>query len=140
MRYLACASRAQPASPRFQREPRSISERWDEVPQFLEASRSYAREAALLALPVHLDRPEGRAALATGNRKRGLELLEQACAGYADRGAAWERARTELEIAEALADAGLEADAHARVGAAIPDIERVGALIEIARSRRVIGQ
>jgi hypothetical protein len=118
----------------------ALSQRWDEVPQFLEASRLYAHEAALLALPVHLVRLEGRAALATGNRKSGLELLDLACAGYADRGAAWERARTELEIAEALADAGLEADARARIGAAILDIERVGALNEIARSRRLIGQ
>ena len=113
----------------------AITARWNEVPEFLTDSRTYAAEADLLALPVHLDRLEGRAALAAGDLERGLELLAAARDGFADLGAVWERARTELDLAEALAGAGREGDGRTFLEAATPDIERVGALIEIDRER-----
>src|SRR5207247_548303 len=42
-------------------------EQWDEVPEFLQHAREFAARGGLRALPVHLDRLEGRAALAAGD-------------------------------------------------------------------------
>ena len=113
----------------------ALSERWGEVPDFIDGGRAYATEAGLLALPVHLDRLEARAAIASGQLERGLEGLDVAREGFARLGAAWERARTELDLAEALASAGRTDDARAAMDASKADIERIGALIEAARLR-----
>jgi len=76
------------------------------VPAFLEDSRAYAAEAELLALPVHLDRLDGRTSIAAGRLEPGLDALERARGGYARLGAVWERGRTELDLAEAFASGG----------------------------------
>jgi class 3 adenylate cyclase len=115
----------------------TLSERWTEVPAFLESSRTYAAEAELLALPVHLDRLDGRAAIATGRPDAGLEALGRARDGFARLGAAWERARTELDLAEAFASEGRDGNARAALEAAATDIERVGAVIETQRLRSI---
>ena len=113
----------------------AVTERWDEAPGFLEGSRAYAAEAGLLALPVHLDRLEGRWAIASGRREDGLETLEHAREGFARLGAAWERGRTELDVAEVLAGGGRRDGARSMLDAAAPDLERAGALMEIGRLR-----
>jgi hypothetical protein len=113
----------------------ALSHRWADVPAFVESSRSYAIEAGLLALPVHLDRLEGRSAIASGELERGLEALGDAREGFARVGAAWERARTDLDLADALSAFGRVEEARARVDAAAPDLERAGALIELERLR-----
>jgi tetratricopeptide (TPR) repeat protein len=113
----------------------ALSGSWDEVPAFLDASRTYAAEAELLALPVHLDRLEGRTAFATGRPDLGLEALERARVGFARLGATWDRGRTELDLAEAFASIGRTDEARAVTEAATADIERVGALIETERLR-----
>jgi class 3 adenylate cyclase len=113
----------------------ALTERWDEVSAFLDESRAYAAEAELLALPVHLDRLEGRVAISSGELERGLEALGGARDGFARLGAAWERARTELDLAGALVSAGRTDDAREALEAAAADIERAGALIEIDRMR-----
>jgi len=92
-------------------------------------------EAGLLALPVHLDRLEGRSAIASGQLERGLEALGEAREGFARVGAAWERARTDLDLADALSASGRVEEARAKVDAAAPDLERAGALIELDRLR-----
>ena len=113
----------------------AVTQRWGEVPSFLKETRDYADEARLVALPVHLDRLEGRAAVAGGDARSGLRMLETARAGFERVGATWERARTELDMAEAsLADGRLE-QARALADAAAPDLERVGALLELDRLR-----
>ncbi len=112
-----------------------LTGRWDEVSAFLTDTRRYAAVAELLALPVHLDRLEGRAAVAAGDMQEGLASLERARAGLAELGAAWERARTELDIADALAGLGREGDARAQLEAAAPDLERAGAMLELERLR-----
>jgi class 3 adenylate cyclase len=111
----------------------SLTARWDEVPDFLEESRAYAQAAGLQALPAHLDRLEGRSAVATGESDRGLELLERAREGFDGLGAAWERARTELDIADALVEVDRPEEANSTAEAAAPDLERAGALIELDR-------
>ena len=117
-----------------------MTERWDEAPAFLDASRAYAARGKLLALPVHLDRLEGRAALAAGDLDAGVKLLTAARDGFEGLGAAWERARTELDLAEALLSRAGREEARTELGAAAPDIERVGARIEIERSRDLRGR
>jgi len=113
----------------------ALTERWDEAPDFLEGSRAYAADAGLLALPVHLDRLEGRAAIASGRSEDGLQTLERARDGFAGLGAAWERGRTELDLADALASAGRGDEGRMRLDAAKPDLERAGALAELDRLR-----
>jgi hypothetical protein len=115
----------------------TLSERWSEVPAFLEDSRAYAAEAELLALPVHLDRLDGRTSIAAGRLEPGLEALERARQAYARLGAAWERARTELDLAEAFASAGRTDEARAAIEASAADLERVGSLIETERLRSI---
>jgi hypothetical protein len=113
----------------------ALTERWDEASDFLEGSRAYAADAGLLALPVHLDRLEGRSAMASGRSEDGLQTLERARDGFAGLGAAWERGRTELDLADALASAGRKDEARLRLDAAKPDLERTGALAELDRLR-----
>ena len=113
----------------------ALTERWEDVPPFLKKSRTYAAEAVLRALPVHLDRLAGRATLAAGDVDAGLQLLETTRAGFDGLGAAWERARTELDIAEALAGAARADDARPMAESARPDLERAGALLERERLR-----
>jgi class 3 adenylate cyclase len=114
--------------------------RWGEAPAFLERSRAFADRGELRALPVHLDRLEGRAALAGGDVDSGLTLLEGARRGFAELGAAWERARTELDIADALVATGRPDEARSMLEAASPDLERAGALIELERLRELRGR
>ena len=113
---------------------------WDEVPAFLERSREFASAGELRALPAHLDRLEGRAALASGDVDKGLAMLRQARGGFAGLSAAWERARTELDIAEALAGSGRTDEASSMLSAASIDLERVGALLELDRLRELQGR
>jgi len=113
----------------------ALTERWDEVPDFLEGSHAYAAEAGLLALPLHLNRLEGRSAIASGRSQDGLETLVRARDGFARLGAAWERGRTELDLSDAFATIGLGAEAQMLLDAAKPDLERAGALIELDRLR-----
>jgi class 3 adenylate cyclase/tetratricopeptide (TPR) repeat protein len=110
-------------------------DRWEEVPGFLERSRAFATRGALRALPVHLDRLEGRAAVAAGDQNKGLELLVRARDGFVDLQARWERGRTELDLADAFASAGRVDEARSHLDAATPDIERAGARIEVDRLR-----
>jgi hypothetical protein len=109
--------------------------RWDEVPGFLDRTREFADRGELRALTVHLDRLEGRAAIVAGDHARGLELLQRAGHSFADLGAAWERARTELDVAEVLTAAARADEARSMLDTATPDIERAGALIELDRLR-----
>ena len=84
---------------------------------------------------MHLDRLEARSAIASGRSEDGLERLERAREGFARLGAAWERGRTELELADAFGAAGRAAEARMLLDAAKSDLERAGALIELERLR-----
>jgi hypothetical protein len=115
----------------------AITERWQDVSAFTNESRAYASEAQLRALPFHVDRLEGRASLAGGDVEAGLVTLERARTGFAGLGATWERARTELDMAEALVRAGRAGEAGEPVRAALSDLERVGARLELDRLREL---
>ena len=107
--------------------------RWDDVPAFLTGSRAFAERAGLHALPVHLDRLDGRASLAAGNAERAAALLEHTGEGFAVLGASWERAVTELDLADALAASGRDEEARAVLAHAAPVLEESGAVIELER-------
>jgi len=115
----------------------AVTERWQDVSAFTNESRAYASEAQLRALPFHVDRLEGRASLAGGDVETGLVILERARTGFAGLGATWERARTELDMAEALVRAGRAGEAGELVRAAGSDLERVGARLELDRLREL---
>jgi len=113
----------------------ALGERWQDVPAFLSESRAYASEARVRALPAHLDRLEGRASAAGGHLEDGLAQLRRAGADFGDLGATWERARTELDLAEALMRSGRPDEVGLLVATAEPDLERAGARIELGRLR-----
>jgi hypothetical protein len=113
--------------------------RWDDVPAFLTGSRAFAERAGLHALPVHLDRLDGRASLAAANAERAATLLERAGEGFAVLGAIWERAVTELDLADALASSGRDEDARAMLARAAPVLEQSGAVIELERLEKARG-
>jgi class 3 adenylate cyclase len=111
---------------------------WDAVPGFLDDARSYATDAGLLALPVHLDRLEGRAALAGGDTPRAVELLSSAGAGFERLGAPWERACTDVSIAEALLATGDRSAARPVLELARSVFERLRSLDELERARALL--
>ena len=65
---------------------------WDEAASVAAAAREHGEVARLAALPLHADRLEGRAALATGDAEAAIAPLERAAAGFAGLHAAWEAA------------------------------------------------
>ena len=111
--------------------------RWSEVPGFLADSHEFAGRAGLRALPAHLDRLEGRAALHDSDVDAAISILDRARQGFAALGAAWERAGTELDLANALASAGRLADARTTLTAAAPDLERSGSRRELERMQKM---
>jgi class 3 adenylate cyclase len=112
----------------------AAAERWNDVPSFVENARRYASRAGLWALPLHLDRLEGRAALAAGDARRAIEWLERARDGFAALAARWEGARTDAFLAEALAIAGSDDHARARLKLATEVFEELGAVGELRRA------
>jgi hypothetical protein len=76
---------------------------------------------------------DGRAAFANGNDEDAVPMLERAREGFASLGAAWERAVTELDLAQALAACRRPDDARSILEKADPDLRRAAAVIEIGR-------
>jgi hypothetical protein len=107
---------------------------WDEAPPVVAETRNYADAGGLKALVPFADRLEGLAALEDGRRHEGLALLQLASAGFAELGAVWEQARTDLRLAEA--DPGEASEAAA---AAMATFERLGCRRDAARARALLG-
>ncbi|MGQ0670628.1 MAG: ATP-binding protein [Actinomycetota bacterium] len=110
---------------------------WTEVPRFLADTRVYASKAGLMALPVHLDRLEGRAALAAGDPEAAIRLLAEASAGFERLQARWEKACTDLSLAEALVAAGRPEEAKARLEPAAAVFDELRSLREMERARKL---
>ena len=70
---------------------------------------SFAERALLEALPFHVDRLEGRAALARGDASSALGALTRARDGFTGLGARWDAAVAKLWLAEAQLAAGAPA-------------------------------
>jgi class 3 adenylate cyclase/tetratricopeptide (TPR) repeat protein len=106
----------------------ALEGRWSEVPGFLGSSRTYAAEAGLRQLPAHLDRLEGRAAAATGDQMSAISALSSARERFAEIGARFELARTELDLATATSAAGRADEARQHLASATPVFVELGAV------------
>ena len=112
---------------------------WEESPDAVAQAREVATRAGSVALPSYADRLEGCAALAAGDAHLAIERLTSAREGFGRIEAAWERACTELFLAEALVAADRAGDAGPVLDGSAPDLERAGALIELDRLRALRG-
>ena len=110
---------------------------WAEAPRIIAESRQWAADWGLLALPAFADLLEGRSLVAGGDPERGVERLAAARATLHGLEAAWDRARTELHLADALYSLGRGAEAAEVAAAALATIERVDAPQELARAREL---
>jgi hypothetical protein len=100
---------------------------WTEAPDAVALARDVASQAGSLALPAYADRLEGRAALAAGDVDGAIERLASAQEVFGRIEAAWERACTELSLAEGLIAAGRRPEANRTLDAASPPLRRAGA-------------
>jgi class 3 adenylate cyclase/tetratricopeptide (TPR) repeat protein len=110
---------------------------WAEVPPILTAARAWAAHGGLLALPAFADRLEGRMLVANGDPAAGAERLWSARVTLDHLEAAWERARVELDLADALLRLGERTQAVTVLDAALTVLERLSAPRELARAREL---
>jgi hypothetical protein len=113
---------------------------WTSTEDVLAEVRAYAAESGVAALPWFAERHEGRAAAARGDLEVALARLASAADGFAAIEATWERARTNLDLARALASAGRSEDAADRASAAGSVFAALGALREAEAARRLDGR
>jgi len=111
---------------------------WQRVAEVVGRARDLSLRGGLLALPAYADRLEGRAALAAGDPARALERLEAARQRFAEIGARWERAFTELRMAEAQISVDDAVSARSSLGATLPLLEELSSLREIDQSRALL--
>ncbi len=109
--------------------------RWEEVPSLLLEVRRHAEVSPAPSLGGFADRLEGRAALAAADPARGISSLEAASARFAELEVPWERAVTDLELAEALIASGRGPEARALVASAVSTFENLGAVGHLERAR-----
>lgn len=107
---------------------------WAEAAPIVADARAFASRTGLLLLPAVADRMDGQAALAAGESERAIELLEQARATFDGLEAAWERARTELSLAQAYLAAGRGTEAAQTAQTALKTFTSLGASIETERA------
>jgi class 3 adenylate cyclase/tetratricopeptide (TPR) repeat protein len=88
---------------------------WDEAPDAIRDMRAYAAMSPAPTVEAAADRLEGLAAIGAGERDRGLTLLASASDAYGALGCVWDRAVTDLAIAEAGGDPSGERAAAAAV-------------------------
>ncbi|HEX7172150.1 MAG TPA: AAA family ATPase, partial [Candidatus Limnocylindria bacterium] len=108
---------------------------WAEAPQLIADARDWAAHGGLLALPAVADRLEGRMLSADGDAERGVELLRTARDTFDRLEAEWDRARTDLDLVDALLSLGRTAEAARVAAGALATLERLEAPVEIARAR-----
>ena len=111
---------------------------WDQAPPIVAGAREWAEMTGLLALPAFADRLEGQSALAAGEVELGLDLLRRSRATSEGLEAAWDRARTELVLAEALMAAGRKDEAGEVARSALATVSGLDAPIEIARAEELL--
>jgi tetratricopeptide (TPR) repeat protein len=111
---------------------------WDEWRSLVSESRSLAESGRLLALPLHADRLEGRALAASGEASRAVTPLERAVAGFAQLGAQWELALTQLSLGEALATLDRNQEAQQVLDAASHKFEQLRVPREHKRAQTIL--
>ncbi len=111
---------------------------WSEAPAIVAAARDWAAHGSLLALPAFADRLEGRMLLATGDPEAAVERLRAARDTLDRLGGAWDRARTELHLADALRALDRRTEAADVAKSALATLELVAAPREQARARELL--
>ena len=102
---------------------------WETAPSVLTDSRTFAERGGLPVLGLFADRLEGQASLIDGDLGHALDLLTRARDGFAERHAAYERARTEVVLADALHALDRFEDAAIASSAAHREFERLGVTV-----------
>ncbi len=114
-------------------------ERWEDVPDLAAKARDEVEVGEQVALPLFVDRLEGRAAAASGDVASAVRLLERSAAGFAALGARWEEAWSRLLLAETLA-ADDPGRVEAELAVALPVFERLGSVRETERALQLRGR
>jgi hypothetical protein len=112
----------------------AMAGQWDEVPALLHEAELEARRGGLLALGAHARRLEGRAARVRSDLDSAVDALSQARGEFQSLGARWERACTELDLAEALAAVKRHHQARACFTSAWSVFEELHSVDELARA------
>jgi tetratricopeptide (TPR) repeat protein len=112
----------------------AMAGQWDEVPALLAEAEEEARRGGLLALRAHARRLEGRAARARSDLETAIDALSRARGEFHRLGARWERACTELDLAEALAAVKRPDQARACFSGAWSVFEELHSVDELARA------
>ncbi len=107
---------------------------WDDAAATVEEARRMAVAGELHGVALFADRLEGAAALASGDERRGRELLARTRDGFAERGARWEAARTDLIAAEL---GGVLESMRERLDEAEAVFEELGSVEELRRTREL---
>ncbi|MEO6058451.1 MAG: hypothetical protein ABIQ05_00575, partial [Candidatus Limnocylindria bacterium] len=113
---------------------------WDEASAIVAEARDWAGRTGLRFLPGVADRLEGQADLAGGEHVRGTALLEQARDTFTKLEVPWERARTELSLAEAYLGAASRTEAATAAQAALETFTALGAPGEIKQAAALLAQ
>jgi class 3 adenylate cyclase len=113
---------------------------WNEAAAIVSEARNWSDRTGLRFLPLVADRLEGQAALAAGETDRATRLLETARDGFTRLEVPWERARTELSLAEAYVANGNGAEAATAARAALETFSALGAPAEIERAAALVAE
>jgi hypothetical protein len=98
---------------------------WEETPSVLAQAREFAARGGLPILACFADRLEGHALLETGDPALALDLLLRARDGFAAHHATYERARTEVVIADVFRALDRPDEANAPSDEAEREFERL---------------
>jgi class 3 adenylate cyclase/tetratricopeptide (TPR) repeat protein len=107
---------------------------WDRVDEVLREIRKAADDGDLVGSRLFADRLAGLAACRDGATEEGVAILEHARVGFLEQGAAWEAARVDRAIAEALGVDGLDEERRGRLEAADALFEELGSVDERRRT------
>ncbi len=113
---------------------------WERAAEILAEARAMAARGGSVALALFADRLEGRAALAAADATRAVEMLTRARDGFGSLEARWERACTNLSLAEAQLATGDAEGARSTLNSAVPVLEDLSSLREIGRARVLLAQ
>ena len=102
---------------------------WETAPVITAESRAFAETGGLSILGLFANRLEGHGLLAEGDPAPALELLLLARDGFATCGAAYERARTEVLLADAFRALELSDEAQTASDDAQREFERLGVAV-----------
>ncbi|MET0799890.1 MAG: AAA family ATPase, partial [Actinomycetota bacterium] len=111
---------------------------WEQADGIVQEVRDAADDGDLVGSRLYADRLAGLARCQDGALDEGVTTLELARAGFLEHGAAWEVARTDLAIADAIGSGDLGDERRRRLHAASSLFEALGSVAELRRARASI--